>query len=96
MSPPVSTSAYGTESDMQYASETDENNGGEDEAADDNDGDEGTKTNRDIPPPPVDLLYDTLEDALGLIRGFTKGYGCALIKLRPKKGKDGEVYKVYL
>jgi hypothetical protein len=41
-------SAYGIESDAEVTPE--------DEAAEDND-DDGTGVNRDIPPPPVDLLY---------------------------------------
>jgi len=48
------------------------------------------------PLPPVDLLYNTLKDALQSIRGFTKEYGYIPTKLRSKKGKDGEVNKVYL
>jgi hypothetical protein len=52
--------------------------------------------NHDIPPPPVDLFYDTLEEALEVIREFTKQHGYALTKLRCKEGKDGEVNKVYL
>jgi hypothetical protein len=68
ISPPVNTSAYGTESDAEDAGETAENNDAADEAADDNDGDEGTGTNH-------------LEDALKSIRGFTREHGYALAKL---------------
>ena len=56
----------------------------------------GTDVSHDIPPPPVDQFYDTLEDALQTIREFTKEHGYALTKLRSKIGKDGEVNKVYL
>jgi len=47
----------------------------EDEAADDNGVDDGAGAigvNYDIAPPPVDLFYNTLEDALRSIRGFAK------------------------
>jgi hypothetical protein len=50
----------------------------------------------DIPPPPVDQFYDTLEDALQSIREFTKEHGYALTGLRFEKGEDGAVNKVYL
>lgn len=57
---------------------------------------EGITVNHDIPPPPVDLLYHTLEEALQSIREFTKGHGYALTTLRSKKDKDGEIKKVVL
>jgi len=38
-------------------------------------------------------LYNTLEDVLQSIRGFTKEHGYALTKLRSRKGKDGEANK---
>jgi hypothetical protein len=100
MSPPVSNSDYGTERDMQYTNheETAENHDSANEAANNNDSDDGTQAatiHYSIPPPPAGLLYDTLEDALESIPGFTKEHGYALTKLRSKKGKDGEVNKVY-
>jgi hypothetical protein len=100
MSPPVSNSDYGAERDMQYANheETAENHDSANEAANNKDSDDGTQAATIyycIPPPPAGLLCDTLEDALESIPGFTKEHGYALTKLRSKKGKDGEVNKVY-
>jgi hypothetical protein len=94
MSSPAN-STYGIESNTAYASDLmSANNTADDLEAVDHD--EGTRTNYDIPPPPVDLLHNSLEDAMESIRGFTKEHGYALTKLRSKKGKDGEVNKVYL
>jgi len=63
---------------------------------DDNGVDDGTGAtgvNYDISPPPVDLFYDTLEDALG----FMKVHGYALTKLRSKKARMGrEIYLLFI
>ena len=80
---------YGSESDAGDG--TAGNNDAVDEAADDNDVDNGTGAN--ITPPPVNLLN---KDALQSIRGFTKERGYALAKLRSQRGKDGEINKVCL
>ena len=55
-----------------------------------------TDVSHDIPPPPAEQFYDTLEYVLQSIREFTKEYRYALTKIRSKKGTDGEVNKVYL
>jgi hypothetical protein len=75
-------------------SDPDPENEAGDEAAEDYTDETGI--NYDIPPPPVDLFYKTLDEALQSIQKLTKEHGYALTKLRSKKGKDGEVKKVYL
>jgi hypothetical protein len=85
---------------MQYTNheKTAENHDSANEAANNNNSDDGTQAaiiRYSIPHPPAGLLCDTLEDALESIQEFTKEHGYTLTKLRSKKGKDGEVNKVY-
>jgi len=71
-------STYDIESDAEVLPEDDS------KAAEDSH--DEADVNHDIPPPPVDLFYDTLEEALEAIREFTKEHRYALTKPRSKKG----------